>query len=180
MHPSLIGAVLMALVTTAGDYAWFEFGIKHSPVAGIIHGVILMGSLGAFLGGLSRRIGLGAIGGIIAGAFGAVMFYALWRLLGWGAMFAAWSAVWLLLAAFDGLVLRRPGAVNLRASMAQARSSWIVRGLIAAVAGGVAFYAVSGVWTAHEEDPNYVWHFVAWVIAWWPGLAALTFGRRNA
>jgi hypothetical protein len=98
--------------------------------------------------------------------------------LGWGAMFAAWSLIWLGLAAFDGLVLRRPGAFNLRASLAHARSSWVVRGLLAAVASGVAFYAVSSVWTRHEEDPNYGWHFVAWVIAWWPGLAALTFGRR--
>ncbi len=179
MHPSLIGAVLMALITTAGDYAWFEFGIKHNPIAGIIHGVVLMGSLGAFLGGLSRRIGLGALGGVVAGALGALTFYALWRVLGWGAMFAAWSLVWLGLAAFDGLVLRRAGAVNLRESLAHAGSAWIVRGLIAAIAGGIAFYAVSSVWTAHEENPNYGWHFVAWLIAWWPGLAALTFGRKN-
>ena len=49
-----------------------------------------------------------------------------------------------------------------------------------AVLGGVAFYMISGVWTAHAEDPNYAWHFVSWFIAWWPGLAALTFGRRAA
>jgi hypothetical protein len=115
---------------------------------------------------------------VLAGALGALMFYALWPVLGWGAMFAAWSLIWLGLAAFDGLVLRRPAPFNLRASLASARSSWIVRGLLAAVAGGVAFYAVSDMWTSHEENPNYGWHFVAWVIAWWPGLAALTFGRR--
>ncbi|MEX2272146.1 MAG: hypothetical protein WD690_11770 [Vicinamibacterales bacterium] len=178
MHPSLIGAVLMALVTTAGDYVWFEFGVRHTPLAGILHGIVLMGVLGAFLGSLSRRIALGAIGGVAAGVIGALTFYALWRVLGWGAMFASWSLLWLLLAAFDGLVLRRPGVLNLRASMASARSSWVVRGLIAAIAGGIAFYAVSGVWTSRGEHPNYGWHFVAWLIAWWPGLAALTFGRR--
>jgi hypothetical protein len=178
MHPSLIGAVLMAVITTVGDYAWFEFGIRHSPVTGIIHGIILMGSLGAFLGSQSRRIGLGVIGGVVAGALGAVIFYALWPVLGWSAMFVAWSLIWVGLAAFDSLVLRRPAPFNMRASLASARSSWIVRGLLAAIGGGIAFYAVSGVWTAHEEDPNYGWHFVAWIIAWWPGLAALTFGRR--
>ena len=76
--------------------------------------------------------------------------------------------LWIGLAAFDARVLR-----------GESGSRWIIRGLVAAVAGGVAFYAVSGVWTQHAENPNYGWHFVAWLIAWWPGLAALTFGRRR-
>ena len=53
MHPSLIGALLMAAVTTAGDYAWFQFGIRHTPVAGVIHGVILLATLGALWGMLA-------------------------------------------------------------------------------------------------------------------------------
>lgn len=168
MHPSLIGALLMAAITTAGDYAWFEFGIRHNPVAGILHGVVLMGSLGAILGFQARRPGMGVIGGVVAGAAGAVMFYALWRVLGWGAMFVSWSAVWVGLAAFDHYVLRQRHG-----------SSWIARGLAAAILGGMAFYLISGIWTEHREDPNYAWHFVSWFIAWWPGLAALTFGARR-
>lgn len=156
----------MAAVTTAGDYAWFEFGIRHHPATGILHGIVLMGTLGAILGWQRRRIGMGVVGGVVAGAAGAVMFYALWRLLGWGAMFAAWSAVWLGLAAFDHYVLS-----------ARRGARWVARGLAAAVLGGIAFYMISGVWTAHAENPNYGWHFFAWFIAWWPGLAALTFGR---
>lgn len=169
MHPSLIGALLMAAVTTAGDYAWFELGIRHTPMAGVLHGIVLMGTLGAILGYLARRAGMGVIGGIVAGALGALMFYALWRVLGWGAMFLAWSAVWLGLAAFDHFILwKRRG------------SRWITRGLAAAILGGVAFYMISGIWTSHAESPNYAWHFVSWFIAWWPGLAALTFGRHAA
>jgi hypothetical protein len=182
MHPSLFGALVMAAVTTAGDYAWFEFGIRHTPVAGVLHGIVLLGTLGAILGYLapsevegSRRVGIGVIGGIVAGAIGALMFYALWRALGWGAMFMAWSAVWMGLAAFDSLVLRRPGPPHSRTP----NSSWVARGLAAAVLGGVAFYMISGIWTSHAEHPNYLWHFVSWFIAWWPGLAALTFGRRT-
>ena len=169
MHPSLIGALLLAAVTTAGDYAWFEFGIRHNPVSGVLHGIVMMGSLGAVLGWQARRLGLGIVGGIVAGVAGALMFYALWRVLGWGAMFASWSAIWLGLAAFDHYVLWKHSG-----------SSWIARGLAAAILGGIAFYMVSGVWTAHGDDPNYGWHFVSWFIAWWPGLAALTFGRRPA
>lgn len=168
MHPSLIGALLMAAVTTAGDYAWFQFGIRHTPVAGVLHGVILLATLGAFLGLQSRRLAVGAIGGVVAGALGALAFYAMFGVIGWPAMFVSWSLVWLGLAAFDGRLLRR-----------ETGSRWLIRGLIAAIAGGIAFYAVSGVWTEHAENPNYGWHFVAWIIAWWPGLAALTFGKRG-
>lgn len=178
MHPSLLGALIMAAVTTAGDYAWFEFGIRHHPVAGVIHGAALMASLGAFLGHLSGRIALGAAGGLVAGIVGAGVFYALWPMLAWGAMFLSWSLLWLGLAGFDSLVLRRPG-VEVTSPPPQSRTAWIPRGLAAAILGGVAFYAVSGVWTSHGADPNYLWHFAAWVIAWWPGLAALTFGRRQ-
>lgn len=167
MHPSLIGALLMAAVTTAGDYAWFQFGIRHTPVAGVLHGVILLSTLGAFLGLQSRKIAIGAVGGVVAGALGALAFYAMWGAIGWTAMFVSWALVWLGLSAFDARVLRR-----------ETGSGWLVRGLIAAVAGGIAFYAVSGVWTEHGDSPNYGWHFVAWFIAWWPGLAALTFGAR--
>ena len=156
----------MAAVTTAGDYAWFQFGIRHTWQAGVLHGVILLGTLGAFLGVQSRKAAMGAVGGLVAGALGALAFYALARWLGLAAMFAAWSLVWIGLAAFDARVLR-----------GESGSRWVIRGLVAAVAGGLAFYAVSGVWTQHAENPNYGWHFVAWLIAWWPGLAALTFGR---
>ena len=159
----------MAAVTTAGDYAWFQFGIRHTWQAGVLHGVILLGTLGAFLGLQSGRPGMGAAGGLVAGALGAAAFYAMAPWLGVGAMFAAWSLVWIGLAAFDARVLRR-----------EIGSRWVIRGLVAAIAGGLAFYAVSGVWTQHAENPNYGWHFVAWLIAWWPGLAALTFGRGPA
>ena len=161
----------MAAVTTAGDYAWAAFGIRHTPVAGVLHGVLLMGTLGGFLGTQSRKAAMGAAGGLVAGALGALAFYAMWSTLGWWAMFAAWAMVWIGLAAFDGLVLRQSSAES-------HTTHWPLRGLIAAVMGGAAFYAVSGVWTTHAQSPNYGWHFVAWIIAWWPGLASLTFGAR--
>jgi hypothetical protein len=87
MHPSLIGALILAAVTTAGDYAWFEYGIRHSVMTGILHGMVMMGTLGAVLGFAARRAALGFLGGVAAGLLGALMFYALWRVLGWGAMF---------------------------------------------------------------------------------------------
>lgn len=168
----------MAAVTTAGDYAWFQFGIRHTWQAGVLHGVVLLGTLGAFLGMQSGKAGMGAVGGLVAGALSALAFYGMARWLGVGAMFAAWSLVWIGLAAFDAYVLRRPKDAAER-DATPVGSRWVIRGLIAAVAGGVAFYAVSGVWTQHTDNPNYGWHFVAWLIAWWPGLAALTFGRAR-
>ena len=53
------------------------------------------------------------------------------------------------------------------------------RGVIAAVLSGLAFYAISGIWTgpsAHEA-PNVAVHFAAWTFAFLPGFLAL-FWRR--
>lgn len=157
----------MAAVTTVGDYAWAAFGIRHTMTAGILHGVVLLAALGAFLGLQASRAAAGIVGGFVAGALGAAAFYALAPVIGISAMFASWSLLWIGLAAFDARVLRR-----------EAGSGWLIRGLVAAVGGGLAFYAVSGVWTQHNDAPNYAWNFIAWMIAWWPGIAALTFGRR--
>lgn len=158
----------MAVVTTAGDYAWAAFGIRHTMTAGVLHGVVLLGTLGAFLGSQSGRLMTGAIGGLGAGAVSALAFYAMAPALGVSAMFAAWALMWVAFAALDAYVLRRDGGTG-----------WIVRGLVAAIAGGLAFYTVSGVWTQHADQPNYFWNIIAWLIAWWPGLAALTFGRTR-
>lgn len=167
LRSSLLGALLMAAVTTAGDYVWFELGVQHRMTAGVAHGAVLLLVLGLFLGARVRRPLPGALGGLGAGVFGALVYYALARPLGWGAMFVAWALLWVALAWLDGRVLARSRPTR----------EWLARGVVAAVAGGLAFYAVSGVWTDHGPDPSYLWHFAAWTIAWWPGLAALLVER---
>jgi hypothetical protein len=85
---------------------------------------------------------------------------------------AAWVTLWLLLAVLDGRWLRAP-----------ARRAWpaiAIRGALAAVFSGVAFFLVMN--TLWGRPPatgrNYVVQFAGWVIAWAPGLVALTLDRE--
>jgi hypothetical protein len=81
--------------------------------------------------------------------------------------------MWLILAVFDGRWLRAP-----------ATRSWAaiaLRGVLAAVFSGVAFYFVMNtLWGRSPGGKNYFVQFAAWVIAWAPGLVALTIRRPSA
>jgi hypothetical protein len=170
----IIGLIIVAAVSTFGDWVWFELGVTHRMTAGALHGAVLLGTLGAVLGWISGRVGLGVLSGIAAGAGGAMAYYALVSMLGRGestaAMVAAWAAVWLVLAACDGRLLRRPPR------------SWMEilnRGLVAAVLGGVAFWSMVGIFWSHDEERNYLMAFGAWAVAWAPGLLAVTLQEKR-
>ena len=167
----LARAVFVALIATLGDYIWFEFGVRHTALNGVIHGAALLLAVGLVIGQQRGEMIRGAVGGILAGVAGALAFYAVARSLGYlGALVAAWVFMWIVLAAVSAWV--RKGLPNL--------GEWMVPGLIAAIGSGIAFYLVSGIWT----DPmrggarNYLWHLAAWTIAWAPGITALTWTRR--
>jgi hypothetical protein len=53
-----------------------------------------------------------------------------------------------------------------------------IRGLAAALLSGLAFYAISGIWTRPSpEGPDYVRNFISWTFAFLPGFAALFVGK---
>jgi len=167
----VLGIIAVALVATFGDYAWFEIGIRHRATAGAVHGAVLLGSVGAVLGWINGRVVAGLATGMAAGIGGAAAYYALAssskRSDTFPAMIAAWAAVWIVLAACDGRLLRR-GAPR----------SWgeiLIRGVLAAGIGGLAFWAVLGViWgDAPAGGRDYIRQFSAWVVAWAPGLLAI-------
>ena len=86
---------------------------------------------------------------------------------------AAWVTLWLLACR-----ARRPLAPR------AGPPSWpsiVIRGALAAVFSGVTFFLVMN--TLWGRPPatgrNYVVQFAAWVIAWAPGLLALTLDRRG-
>ena len=173
----LAGIAIVALVATFGDYVWFEIGVQHRPTAGAIHGAVLLGAAGAVLGWLSGRVVLGFLAGIASGVGGALAYYGLASLgprgMNYGAMVAAWAAIWLVLAFVDGRILR-----------ARSPRTWmdcLSRGVLAAVASGLAFWFVLPiVWGAHAGgERNYALQFAAWVAAWGTGLGALAAGNRN-
>jgi hypothetical protein len=84
----------------------------------------------------------------------------------------AWVLMWLMLAALDGRWLRAPN-----------RRGWgdiALRGVIAAVVGGIAFALVRNVLWGRPPagGRNYALQFAAWAFAWAPGLLALMVERR--
>ncbi|MCZ6634700.1 MAG: hypothetical protein O7G87_14950 [bacterium] len=169
---ALIAALILAALSTLGDFIWAHWQIRHRMVAGILHGALLCLCLGALLGRNSAKsILLGALGGLAVGILSAGGFYLLRPLLRFYAMIAAWMELWILTA----LLHRWVGNTTERLSTA------LTRGLIAAVASGLAFYAISGIWTNPSPGgPNYPYHFLCWTIAFLPGFLALFLTRSGS
>jgi hypothetical protein len=167
----LARAVFVALVATIGDYLWFENNVRHTATNGVVHGAALLLSVGLVIGQQTGQWIRGALGGVLAGVTGALAFYAVVGIMGYlGALIAAWVFMWIVLAAVSAWV---------RGYLAQV-PRWMAPGLVAAIGSGITFYLVSGIWTDHPEARNYLWHLVAWTIAWAPGIVALTWSRAEA
>lgn len=174
---TIAGIATIAAAATFGDFIWYSVGVRHTMVAGILHGALLLAVLGAVLGLSSGHVLKGLPIGALAGIGGALSYYALIVIMDsrtYGtAIPAAWVIMWLLLAALEGRWLRAPN-----------RRSWgeiAIRGLIAAVAGGIAFALVRNVLWGRPpaEGRNYLLQFAAWAFAWAPGLLALTWERAR-
>lgn len=171
------GILGVALVATLADYIWYTLHIRHSMVAGIIHGAVLLTAVGAVLGLHAGRVAKGLPIGALAGVGGALTYYLLVALVDGrtygSAIPAAWVALWLILALLDGRWLRAPERQPWRAIA--------IRGALAAVLSGVAFFMVMN--TLWGRPPasgrNYAVQFAAWAVAWAPGLLALTLVRPS-
>jgi len=172
-----VGILGVALVATLGDYTWYTLSVRHSVATGIIHGAVLLTAVGAVLGLDAGRVLKGLPIGTLSGIGGALVYYLLVALVDrrtYGtAIPASWVAMWLIVALLDGRWLRAPQ-----------RRPWseiATRGVLAAVLGGLAFFLVMN--TLWGRPPatgrNYFVQYAAWVVAWAPGLLALTLGRKR-
>jgi hypothetical protein len=173
----VVGILGVALVATLADYTWYTLHVRHSMTTGILHGAVLLTTVGAVLGLDAGRVVKGLPIGALAGIGGALTYYLLVALVDrrtyGSAIPLSWVALWLIVAVLDGRWLRAPE-----------RRPWrviAIRGALAAVLSGVAFFLVMN--TLWGRPPatgrNYVVQFAAWVAAWAPGLLALTWGRRS-
>ena len=169
MHAA--GAALMLGAASAlGDLLWAGLSLRHRMVYGLAHGAIICLFIGAAVGWRAGRPAAGAAAGPLVGVLAAGAFYLLAPRLGYYAMFPAWMFFWICFGLLQKELARE--------------ETWreaVVRGLLAALVSGAAFYAISGIWTRPPRGgPNYLYNFAAWTIAFMPGFAALFVGRGSA
>jgi len=107
-----LGILGVALVATLSDYTWYTLHVRHSVLAGVIHGAVLLTAVGGVLGLDARRVLKGLPIGALAGVGGALAYYLIAAVVDrrpYGvAIPAAWVTLWLLLAVLDGRWLRAP------------------------------------------------------------------------
>lgn len=155
-------ALLLGVVMTAGDFVWAFFDVRHSVWAGVIHGALMCLCLGTVIGIRAQRPAPGILAGPLVGVLAAGAFYVLAPMLGYGAMLPAWMLFWICFALLQHALTG--------GTLAPA----LLRGVGAAVLSGLAFYAISGIWTRPSPDgPDYVRHFLSWSFAFLPGFLAL-------
>jgi hypothetical protein len=168
--PAVVGALLLGALNTFGDFVWARFISSHRAVFGLAHGTLLLMAVGLYLGVLRGRPGLGAVAGATVGLLAAASFYALAPLLGYSAMFVSWMALWIGFAFLDAKLL---GAAAPRETL--------VRGVLAAIGSGIAFWAISGIWLRPAPGgPRYAYNFACWTLAFLPGFLALLLRGRPA
>jgi hypothetical protein len=148
---------------TAGDYLWAAMHIQHRVAYGLAHGAVMCLCLGIAIGVHARRPVPATLAGPIIGVIAAGAFYLLAPWLRMAAMFPAWMLFWILFALLQQRLREGEGVAAAAA-----------RGAVAAVLSGLAFYAISGIWTGPSHDqPVPALRFGAWSFAFFPGFLAL-------
>jgi hypothetical protein len=164
MAPALVGALLMAVLSTTADYVWFLNIPAHNATSGAIHGAALFAGLGGYLGFRQAKLLAGVSGGLLSGVIAALSFYALAPIGGYAVMLVSWLLLWILLAALQTYL---DGQLN------AARA--VGRGIVTAVVAGLGFGVVLFQLYRHWPPPSFpaVTHFIAWTMAYLPGLYVL-------
>lgn len=146
---------------TFGDFVWAALHVRHRIAYGVVHGAAMCLCLGLAVGVRARRPAVAAIAGVVIGVVAAATFYVLAPRLRLGAMFPAWMLLWILFA-----VLQQ------RLQATETLASALIRGIVAALLSGMAFYLISGIWT-RGGAPNLARNFASWSFAFLPGFLAL-------
>ena len=158
-------AVLLAVVMTLGDAIWAALDLPHLRLFGVAHGAVMCLVMGLVIGWRARRPAAGTVAGPIIGVIAAVVFYALAGPLRFVALLPAWMSFWIMFAFFQQWLARAdsPGITALRS-------------IVSAVLSGLAFVAISGVWT--RGSPGYHVNLGSWFVAFLPGFVTLFFRHQ--
>ena len=191
------GGLVMAVVSTLGDFLWANWLPHHRPIYGLAHGTLLLLVVGLYLGAVSHKAAIGAAGGALIGLLAAGGFYLLQPLIGYAALFVLWIGLWVAFGLLNGRVLQpraeRAAGLSaerraaLRANVGRALSGppepvghVLIRSSLAAVGSGIAFYAISGIWFPFNPHGwDYAVQFVSWTVAYLPAFAALLVSLRR-
>ena len=161
MRNALLGAILIAALSTFGDFVWAGLQLRHRVVYGLAHGVILFSCIGAYFGSLQKKALAGALAGGVIGLAAAGSFYVLAPIAGYSVMFFVWAFIWVALA----FVVKHPPV--------------IARGVLAMIGSGLGFYVISDIWRPFDPQGwDYAVHFLSWTFAYLPGFWALL-GTRS-
>ena len=177
---SLHGGLFISSVCVFFDYLWNEqIPHEYAIIAGILHGALLFGGLGAFLGSIKRSGKLilkGFMGGILCGVIAAGAFYVPyfpllklilpWKYAYFGAMVLSWITIWKLLANLTGLL-------NGEAPRFW-HNGW--RGFFASLISVPGFALITELWK-NPGSYNYALAFGAWFIAFFPALLVILVKR---
>ena len=165
MRNAITGAILIAGVSTLGDFVWAGLHLRHRVAYGLAHGAILFLCIGAYFGWLQQTTRIGAVSGAAIGLAAAGSFYILAPVAGYSAMFVVWAFVWMALAVLVARVLP---------STADPWTLTMTRGGIAMLGSGLGFYLISGIWRPFDPQGwDYAVHFLGWTVAYVPGFSAL-------
>ena len=160
-----VGSLLLATLSTVADYVWFLDIPQHQVSSGAIHGATLFAALGAYLGWRKGKIGVGALGGLLSGLVAALSFYVLAPFGGYNddARLVAAAVDHARGAADLSRWPSRPGEGD-RPRHHHRRSS-------PALGFGVVLFQLYRGWP--PETFSFFKHFVAWSMAYLPGLYVL-------
>ncbi|MFM8532237.1 MAG: hypothetical protein ACKOEC_01365 [Acidimicrobiia bacterium] len=164
LTPAVVGSLLLAVLSTIADYVWFLNIPQPQVTSGAIHGSTLFAALGAYLGWRKGALAIGALGGLGAGLTAALSFYLLAPVGGYNMMLVSWLLLWILLS---GLQTHLDG----RFDIAKALGRGIVTSIAAALGFGVVLFELYRGWP--PESFSFFKHFVAWAMAYLPGLYVL-------
>jgi hypothetical protein len=176
---AITGTLAIAALSTVGDFIWATWISSHRAMYGFIHGALIFLAIGLFLGSLAGRAVAGAVAGACVGALAAGLYYLLAPMIGFSAMIVAWMAVWLGLAFVYGRLNAQRMDAGRRHDIRINVGAVVSRGVIAAIASALGFYTISGIWRPfNPQGWDYLTHFGAWMLAYFPGFAALLISRR--
>ena len=182
MRNAIVGALLIAAVSTLGDFVWAGLHLRHRVAYGLAHGAILFLCMGAYFGSLQKKTLMGAMYGAGIGLAAAGSFYVLAPVAGYSVMFFVWAFVWIALALLVGRILPSTTApiAPIAPTAPIAPIAPIARGLLAMIGSGLGFYLISGIWRPfNPEGWDYAVHFLSWTIAYLPGFLALLYPTRR-